>query len=198
MDVPGLLGRAVGMVPAAQESGMGATKVDIAGYLRDDDWESALAILQEFDGLEWQSVEYWDLLAEVAQQLWLGADAQWCRWRSAETRSGRIIRATLDLLAPEAGGRRIAIPGSGELGPLWDIGAYAAGGTDMRIARIRVESAPEIVPGGRGRIRLLPLTPAAWERLAPGDVITMHERRPIAGIAEITEIRSADRSTRRA
>ena len=72
---------------------------------------------------------------------------------------------------------------------MWDIGLprCAHGGADLHVARIWVESAPEISPGGRGEVRLLPLTPHDWKHLAPGDVITMHERRPTAGTAEIIE-----------
>jgi hypothetical protein len=60
-------------------------------------------------------------------------------------------------------------------------------GTDLHVARIWVESAPEISPGERGPVRLAPLTPANWRHLAPGDVITMHEARPVSGTAKITE-----------
>ena len=61
-------------------------------------------------------------------------------------------------------------------------------GADLHAARIWVESAPAISPGGQGAIRLAPLTPENWRHLAPGDVITMHERQPVAGTATITEI----------
>jgi hypothetical protein len=61
-------------------------------------------------------------------------------------------------------------------------------GTDLHVAIIWVDSAPEISPGGRGAIRLAALTPANWRHLTPGDVITMHERQPASGTATITEI----------
>jgi hypothetical protein len=44
------------------------------------------------------------------------------------------------------------------------------------------------VPATTGRIRLAPLDPVPWLQLRPGDVITMHEGRPVAGIATIVEV----------
>lgn len=75
---------------------------------------------------------------------------------------------------------------------MWAIGCpdLAPGSADLHVARIRVESASELQPGGHGPIRLLPLTPANWKHLEPGDVITMHEQRPVVGTATITEIQS--------
>lgn len=61
-------------------------------------------------------------------------------------------------------------------------------GADLHVAVIWVESATEVRPGEQGTIRLAPLTPANWRCLAPGDVITMHERQPVSGTATITEI----------
>ncbi|MFJ9446299.1 hypothetical protein ACIRRH_31235 [Kitasatospora sp. NPDC101235] len=37
-------------------------------------------------------------------------------------------------------------------------------------------------------VRLAPLQPEQWQHLQPGDVITMHEAQPAAGIAEIIEV----------
>lgn len=37
-------------------------------------------------------------------------------------------------------------------------------------------------------VRLAPLQPARWQHLKPGDVITMHEAQPVAGIAHIIEV----------
>ncbi len=50
-----------------------------------------------------------------------------------------------------------------------------------------VEAQPDLQPGGRAVVRLAPLSPQRWRRLATGDVITMHEQRPAAGIATIVE-----------
>jgi hypothetical protein len=116
----------------------------------------------------------------------------WCRWRRRETIHG-IIRADLQLLASEDGGRRTPIPGRGKTRPLWDLGQLtAAGEPDFRIAVIWVEYAPELVPATTGRIRLAPLDPVPWLQLRPGDVITMHEGRPVAGIATIVEVTRPD------
>ncbi|WP_019932832.1 hypothetical protein [Nocardia sp. BMG111209] len=184
MNVPVSLRLAAESVPTDARSEAGLTVADVHEYLRFGEWEMALGILQEFEGLRWQSAEYWKLLAGVAQQLSLPHDADWCRWRAAETRCGSIIRADLWLLPPESGGRRIAVPGSG-LRPMWATGDDTVG---LRLAQIRVEFAPEIPVGGRGRIRLLPLTPDAWRHLRPGDVITMHEQRPAVGSATLLEV----------
>ncbi|MFJ4964570.1 hypothetical protein ACIP6P_19335 [Streptomyces sp. NPDC088729] len=51
-----------------------------------------------------------------------------------------------------------------------------------------MESAPKLGPAETAGVRLAPLRPQQWKHLKPGDVITMHEARPAAGIAEITEI----------
>lgn len=162
---------------------------EVRDYLRQSEWEVALGILQDFDGVQWQTVELWDLLADAAQQMSLADDAAWCQWRRAETLHG-IMRADLQLVAQDDGGRSTPIPGAGQLRPMWAIGHPSPeNGADLHVARIWVESAPEISPGGRGSIRLAPLTPANWGRLAPGDMITMHERPSVSGTATITEIR---------
>jgi hypothetical protein len=188
VDVPELLCRATDLVPADAKSDAGLGAEDIRDYLNHNEWEVALGILEDFDGIHWQTVEFWDLLTDAAQQMWLKHDAAWCQWRRGETLHG-IIRADLQLVAPDAGGRRIPVPGTGQLRPMWAIGHTAPGGhADPHIAIIWVESAPEISPGGRGSIRLAPLTPANWRHLTPGDVITMHEQQPVSGTATITEI----------
>jgi hypothetical protein len=188
MDVPDLLRRAADLVPSDARSDAGLGAGDIHDYLREDEWEVALGILEDFDDIQWQTAEFWDLLADAAQQMWLKHAAAWCQWRRGETLHG-IIRADLQLFAPDACGRRIPVPGTGQLRPMWAIGHTSPEGhTDLHVARIWVESAPEISPGGQGSIRLAPLTPAHWRHLTPGDVITMHERQPASGTATITEI----------
>lgn len=188
MDVPELLRRAANLVPPSAKDDAGLSADEVRDYLRENEWEVALGILQDFDGAQWQTVEFWDLLAGAAQQMSLTRDAAWCQWRRGETLHG-IVRADLQLVAPDAGGRRTPLPGAGQLRPMWAIGHPSAEqGADLHIARIWVESATEISPGGRGPIRLMPLTPANWSRLAPGDVIPMHERQSVSGTATITEI----------
>ncbi|WP_211244037.1 hypothetical protein [Actinospica robiniae] len=100
-----------------------------------------------------------------------------------------MIRADLVLDSPETGGRRSAVPGAGELRPMWDIGRRtSAGAPDLAIARVWVEFAHSIEPGQQGTIRLAPLTPSRWRHLTPGDMITMHEIAPAIGIAEIISV----------
>ncbi|MBN6038436.1 hypothetical protein [Amycolatopsis sp. 195334CR] len=189
MHVPELLRRATDLIPDDARSDAGLVAADVREYLVEDEWDLALGILEDFDGIEWQPVEYWDLLVEAARQLFLERRAAWCRWRGWETRNG-VVKADLQLVAPEAGGRHLPIPGDGKLRPMWAIGRAAPGPhEDLHIARIWVEFAPELEPGGRGSVRLAPLTPLNWRHLAPGDPITMHERSPVAGMATITEIR---------
>lgn len=187
-DVPGLLRRAVDLVPPDARSDAGLCAGDVRGYLLANEWEVALDILEDFDGIQWQTVEFWDLLDDAARQMQLTSGVAWHQWRRAETLHG-IIRADLQLVAPDAGGRRTPVPGAGQLRPMWAINhPVPPHGADLHVARIWVESAPEIRPGEQGAIRLAPLTPANWRHLAPGDVITMHERQPVAGTATITEI----------
>jgi hypothetical protein len=189
MDVPELLRRAADLVPPSASSDAGLGGDAVRDYLRANEWEVALGILMDFDGIQWQTMKFWDLLCDAARHMGLDRDAAWCRWRRRETLHG-LIRADLQLLAPHNGGRRTPIPGTGQLRPMWAIGHNGAEtGTGLNVAVIWVESALEIRPGGRGSIRLAPLTPADWRHLRLGDVITMHERQPVSGTATITEIR---------
>jgi hypothetical protein len=188
MHVPELLRRAAELTPPSARSDAGLRADDVHDYLRANEWELALGILEDFDGIQWQTVEFWDLLAAAAQQMTLTSNIAWHQWRKGETIHG-IIRADLQLAAPDAGGRRTPVPRAGQLRPMWAINHPSPEGTGLHVARIWVESAPAISPGGQGPIRLAPLTPANWRHLAPGDVITMHERQPAAGTATITEIR---------
>jgi hypothetical protein len=197
MKVSELLRRATDLVPPSAGSDAGLCADDVHEYLRETEWDTALGILGDFDGIQWQTVEFWDLLADAAQQMRLRRDAAWFQWRKRETLHG-IIRADLLLAAPDNGGRRTPVPGAGQLRPMWVISQPSPErGTDLHFARIWVESAPEIGPGGQGPIRLAPLTPANWRHLTPGDVITMHEGQPMSGIAAITEIQHPLSSTAR-
>ncbi|MEV4254074.1 hypothetical protein AB0J52_13025 [Spirillospora sp. NPDC049652] len=51
-----------------------------------------------------------------------------------------------------------------------------------------VEVEPQLGPGETADVRLAPLDFEQWRHLRPGDVIAMHEARPVAGIAEIIEV----------
>jgi hypothetical protein len=188
MDVPELLRRAADLVPPRARSDAGLSADAVRDYLRAHEWEVALGILQDFDGIQWQTLEFWDLLTKAAQQMLLRGNVPWYQWRRGETLHG-IIRAELQLLAPHDGGRRAPVPGTGQLRPMWALGHPSPeSAAHLHDARIWVESAPEISPGGRGAIRLAPLTPSNWRHLTPGDVITMHEGQPASGTATITEI----------
>ena len=187
MHVPELLRRAAEIIPPSARSDTGLGVNDVRDYLRANEWELALGILEDFDGIQWQTVEFWDLLLAAAQQMTLDSSVAWHQWRKGETIHG-IIRADLHLTAPDAGGRRTPVPQAGQLRPMWAINDPSPEGAGLHVARIWVEQAHEISPGGQGSIRLAPLTPAHWRHLVPGDVITMHERQPVAGTAAITEI----------
>ncbi|HEX5541901.1 MAG TPA: hypothetical protein VFX60_10130 [Micromonospora sp.] len=166
----------------------GTTVAGANEYLDHDEWEIALDILVELGDAYRTETAYWDLLAEAARLMWLSRTERWCHWRRAEVVHG-VVRLDLQLVDPGvAGGRRTPIPGDGRLRPLWDIGdVTAAGDPDLYVARLWVESQPDLQPGGRAVVRLAPLSPQRWRRLTPGDVITMHEQMPVAGTATIIE-----------
>ncbi|MFJ7011112.1 hypothetical protein [Streptomyces albogriseolus] len=125
--------------------------------------------------------------AAAAEELRLERSAAWCRWREGETRNG-VIRADLTLRAPSDGGRRSPADGAGVLRPMWNIGnSTPAGEPEHNIALIWVEDAPALEPGGRATVRLAPLTPRSWRHLEPGQVITMHETRTVAGTAVVLQ-----------
>jgi hypothetical protein len=84
MDVFELLRRAADLVPPHARSDAGLTVDDVRDYLREHEWEVAFGILEDFDGVQWRTVEFWDLLADAAQQMLLRNDAAWCQ--SAERR----------------------------------------------------------------------------------------------------------------
>ncbi|WP_112262668.1 hypothetical protein [Lentzea terrae] len=170
-----LLRRAAALVPADARSSSGCTAEDVLTCLADDEWEFALEVLGDFDGIGWQTAEYWQLLAAAAAELYL--PSKWFHWREAETRLG-LLRVDLQLVPST----RKPIPAAGVLRPLWDVG-----GGDLRVAGMWLESTSELEAGGRATVRLLAMSPAAWRHLAPGDVITMHEGQPVAGTATVIE-----------
>ncbi|EHR60182.1 hypothetical protein [Saccharomonospora cyanea] len=182
-----LLRRAVALVPEDARSDAGRGPDDVGDHLDHNEWEAALDLLLDFDGLTWQTVEYWDLLIAAAEEMRLDDDARWCHWRRFEARSG-LVRAELQLVPAEVGGRRIPIPGTGVLRPMWNLDPDSDGRTELHIAALWVETASALQPGGHGTVRLLPLTPERWRHLAPGDRITMHEARPVAGTATIVQV----------
>ncbi|MFI5490519.1 hypothetical protein [Micromonospora echinaurantiaca] len=188
MDVPDLLRQAASRVPASATSGTGWTVADANEYLGHHDWEAALDILLELGDVYPAATAFWDLCAQAAHWMQLDRAERWCHWRRFEVLHG-VIRADLQLVESTApGGRHMPIPGDGRLRPLWDIGdVTAAGDPDLYVARIWVEHEPDLKPGERGAVRLAALSPERWRRLTAGDVITMHEQVPVAGIATITD-----------
>jgi hypothetical protein len=153
VDVPELLQHATLSVPTIATTEAGLTVLDAREYLDHNEWEIALDILTELGDDHPATVEWWDLLIDAAQQMRLEHSTAWCRWRRRETIHG-IIRADLQLLASEDGGRRTPIPGRGKTRPLWDLGQLtAAGEPDFRIAVIWVEYAPGAVAAATPRRR---------------------------------------------
>ncbi|MEV7975009.1 hypothetical protein [Streptomyces sp. NPDC086519] len=166
----------------------GQTVADVRRDIQLQEWETALDVLIEIADTHPASVTFWEKLAEAARQMMLDRSRRWCDWRGWEVRHG-TIRATLTLLRADEGGRQSAFSGDGVLRPLWDIGhRTAAGQQDLNIALLWVEFAPRLGPGETADVRLAPLQPEQWRHLQPGDVITMHEAQPVAGIAEIIEV----------
>ncbi|MEU9128772.1 hypothetical protein AB0D08_11770 [Kitasatospora sp. NPDC048540] len=148
----------------------------------------ALDVLIEIADVRPVPVAFWEKLAEAARQMRMESSRRWCEWRAWEVEHG-TIRAILTLLGADEGGRQGPFAGDGRLRPLWDIGhRTAAGQQDLDTARLWVEFTPQLGPGGTADVRLAPLRPGRWRHLEPGDVITMHEVRSAAGIAEIIEV----------
>lgn len=147
-----------------------------------------LGLLTEFGDVHPISLDFWELLAEAARQMTLDRSRRWCKWRGWEFRHG-TVRATLSLPEARNDGRRSAFAGDGRLRPMWDIGNRTADGERaLSVARVWVEFAEELGPGETADVRLAPLSPEQWRHLKCGDVITMHEARPVAGTATVIEV----------
>ncbi|RGA06475.1 hypothetical protein DI270_003050 [Microbispora triticiradicis] len=162
---------------------------DVLEYLKHDEWEMALLLLEDLGDAHPQPPEFWSLLADAARLMWLMSDVAWYEWRHDEARNGGI-RAELCLVSTENGSRATPIPPcSGILRPMWDIGHLTPAGEPLlSIARLWVEGPDPLEPGGCSAVRLLPMTFEHWRHLKPGDPIMMHERRPPAGTARVIEI----------
>lgn len=188
MDVPELLESASLLVPEDTATENDITLRDIWDYLVHDEWEIALSLLEELGDTRSLPLAFWEKLAEAADQLRLDRSTAWCQWRCSEIRNG-MIRADLTL-RPAADARRTTpISGAGVLRPMWDIGHLSpTGGRAVSIAGLWVENMPTLEPGGRATVRLVPLTPAHWTQVQPGQQITMHEDRTVAGTAVILEV----------
>ncbi|MGA6160915.1 hypothetical protein ACPEIC_47330 [Stenotrophomonas sp. NPDC087984] len=182
-----LLRQAVDLLPGDAVAENGQTAGDVRKDIELQEWEMALDVLIEIADVHPVSIAFWDMLAEAARQMMLDRSRRWCEWRGWEVKHG-TVRATLTLLRADEGGRRSSF-GDGQLRHLWDIGNRTADGLrDLNIARLWVEFAPQLGPGETADVRLAPLQPEQWQHLKPGDVITMHEAQPVAGLAEIIEV----------
>nr|WP_202523409.1 hypothetical protein [Kitasatospora sp. SID7827] len=155
-----------------------------------DDWETGLALLEEAGGGRPLPAAVWGELTTAAEQLYLPRSAAWCRWRHGEARSDLVVRAELALPPAGEGRRGTAFDGAGVLRPLWDIGDRTPeGGPDLAVAALWVEGRPALGPGELATVRLAPLSPERWRGLRPGQVVTMHEGRPVGGTAVVLEAR---------
>ncbi|MFI7384451.1 hypothetical protein [Streptomyces sp. NPDC049813] len=164
------------------------TVADVWEYLSHDEWEVALDLLEELGDVQPLPHGFWETLALAAEQMRLGTSAAWCRWRCYETRDG-VIRADLTLRPAAEARRQTPISGAGVLRPMWNIGNRTlAGESALDIAMLWVEHTPSLEPGGRSSVRLAPLDPQRWRQLQPGQVITMHEDRSVAGTAVVLEV----------
>ncbi|WP_103890082.1 hypothetical protein [Actinacidiphila yanglinensis] len=186
MDVSELLEAASLLVPEAVATENDVTVNDVWDYLAHDEWEVALDLLEELGDVHPLPLVFWQTLATAAEQMRLDRSAAWCHWRCFETRNG-IIRADLTLRPAHEARRQTPFSGAGVLRPTWNIGA-PTGEPDLHIAALWVEFMPVVEPGGRATVRLAPLSPAKWQQLQPGQVITMHEDRTVAGTAVLLEI----------
>ncbi|MFD4318872.1 hypothetical protein [Streptomyces sp. NPDC058548] len=189
MDVVGILEAASLLVPEGVATDNDITVSDVWDYLTHDEWEVALDLLQEL-GDGWTAPPgFWEQLERAAGMLGLERSREWCWWRGAETRVG-VIRAELALRPAGQALRRTSIPGAGVLRPMWDIGNRKDDGApELDIARVWVEFAPDLPPGARAPVRLLPLNPVRWRHLTPGDRITLYECAVAGGTASILEVR---------
>ncbi|MEU4358645.1 hypothetical protein [Streptomyces virginiae] len=183
MDVIELLESAALLTPEEKATDNDLTARDVWDHLAHDEWETALNILEELGNTPPRSQHFWEQLAQAAEQLHLAHSAAWCRWRSAELRNG-MIRIDLTL-----GARRAPIPGHGVLRPVWNIGNLSPTGEPaVNIAALWLENTPSLEPGDRTTARLVPLTPAHWNHVRPGQRITMHEGRPATATAVVREV----------
>lgn len=176
MVVPELLEAASLLVPEAAATENDIALSDVWDYLVHEEWEvAALGLLEELGNGHPLPLRFWETLAEAAEQMHLERSAAWCHWRCSEIRNG-VIRADLTLLPAASARRQTPISGPGVLRPMWDIGNRPPSDAQaVNIARLWVENAPTLEPGGRATVRLVPLDPSQWQHVKVGQHITMHE-----------------------
>lgn len=188
MDVPKLLEAASLLVPEEIATENDITVNDVWDYLIHDEWEVALDLLEELGEVHPLPLAFWETLATAAEQMRLERSAAWCHWRCYETQHG-TIRADLTLRPADVASRQTPFSGAGVLRPMWNIGNRSpTGESALNIARLWVEFAPCLEPGGRATVRLAPLDPSQWQHLRPRQLITMHEDRTVAGTAVVLSI----------
>jgi hypothetical protein len=188
MDVPKLLEAASLLVPEEIATENDITVNDVWEYLTRDEWEVAFGLLEELGDVRPLPLSFWESLATAAEQMQLEKSAAWCHWRCYETRNG-IIRADLTLRPATEARRQTPISGAGVLRPMWNIGNRTPTGEPaLNIAQLWVEFTPFLAPGGQPSVRLAPLDPSQWQHLQPGQVITLHEDRSVAGTAIVLEV----------
>ncbi|NEC64252.1 hypothetical protein [Streptomyces sp. SID9727] len=188
MDVSEVLEAASLLVPEETATENDITVREVWDYLDHDECEMALVLLEELGDARSLPVAFWEQLAEAAEELQLERSARWCDWRCSEIRNG-VIRADLTLRPAAEVRRTTPIPGDGVLRPMWDIGRLSpTGGRAVSIAGLWVENMPMLEPGGQATVRLVPLTPSHWTHVQPGQQITMHEDRTVAGTGVILEV----------
>ncbi|MCT2588768.1 hypothetical protein LHJ74_02240 [Streptomyces sp. N2-109] len=188
MDVPKLLEAASLLVPEETATENDITVNDVWEHLIRDEWEVALGLLEELGDVPPLPLSFWETLATAAEQMRLDKSAAWCHWRCYETRNG-IIRADFTLRPANEARRQTPISGAGVLRPMWNIGNRTQTGVPaLDIARLWVEFTPFLKPGGQATVRLAPLDPSQWQHLQPGQVVTMHEDRSVAGTAVVLEV----------
>ncbi|MFB6960404.1 hypothetical protein ACFCYB_26120 [Streptomyces sp. NPDC056309] len=188
MDVSKMLESASLLVPEEVATENDITVDDVWEYLAHDEWEVALDLLEELGDVHPLPLTFWQTLADAAEQMHLDRSAAWCHWRCYETRYG-VIRADLTLKPAHEARRQRPLSGAGVLRPMWNIGKKTpTGEPDLFIAGLWVEFMPFMEPGGQAAVRLAPLSPSQWQHLQPGQVITMHEDRTVAGTAVVLDI----------
>ncbi|MEU5208907.1 hypothetical protein [Streptomyces sp. NPDC020742] len=192
MDVLKLLEAASLLVPEEMATENDLTVREVWEYLAQDEWEVALGLLEEIGDVGPLPLSFWEGLATAAAQLRLEKSAAWCRWRCDEARRG-LVRADLTLRSAGESRQRTPLPGAGVLRPMWNIGRRTLDGEPaLHIAGLWVEGIPFLAPGGRATVRLAPFDSSGsspWWHLRPGQVITMHEDRSVAGTAVVLEAR---------
>ncbi|AIS02281.1 hypothetical protein [Streptomyces glaucescens] len=188
MDVARLLEAAALLVPEAVATENDITVNDIWEYLAHDEWEVAFSLLEQLHDGHPLPPAFWQNLATATELMRLDRSAAWCHWRCFETRNG-TVRADLTLRPAHEARRQTPFSGAGVLRPMWDLGGKTpTGEPDLCVAALWAEFTPFMEPGGQATVRLAPLSPPKWRQLQPGQVITMHEDRTVAGTAVVLEV----------